>query len=181
MTAHSELSVRHEAQAHDITAPDATQQALGAPDSGKEVGRRRYAREILTISCVKDAAVGSTLVDDRLSFPASEFPNGVEVKAIALRHAVAVTLTTDVYAVDTFTQYDKDGSNSKEVCVVATTTAGPTGVGTTVAHKKYDLTLSSTLVNKQIPANGVLAIARTKTATGTQLPQTLYTVVVERL
>lgn len=180
MTAHSELGTRAEAQAHDITAPDATQQALGAPDRGGEVGKRRYLRETLAISCVKDAAVGSTLVDDRLAFPASEFPNGVEVKAIALRHAVAVVETTDVYAVDTFTKYDGDGSNSAVVCTV-TTQPAPTGVGTTVAHKKYDLTLVSTLASKQIPANGVLAIARTKTATGTQLPQTLYTVVVERL
>lgn len=175
------MAIREEGRGHDISAPSAAEISLGAPTTGKEVVRRRYARETLYIPLVKDAAVGSTVVADCLSFPASEYPSGVEVKSLRARHGVAVTETTDVYAVDTFSKYDKDGTNAAVVATVTTQPAASGGLGTSVAHKRMDCTLSSTLASLQIAAGGVLAVARTKTATGTQMPAVLYEVVIERL
>ncbi len=181
MSSHGEMAIREEAKNHDISAPSTAEQALGAPTRGQEVARRRYARETLYVACPKDAAVGTTLVLDGLAFPGSEYPSGVEVKSITARHSVAVTETTDVYAIDTFAKFDKDGTNTAVVATVDTRPAASGGLGTSVAHKRMACTLASTLASLQIAAGGCLAVTRTKTATGTAMPTVLYEVVIERL
>ncbi len=175
MTAYSELKLREEARQHDITDPSATLR-------GPELAKRAVYRKVLQVRVEADAAAGTTIAERSvLAFPASQFPNGAEVKEIKLRTSAAVTESTSVYATDTFTQRDSLGVNNLSAATLTTNTVANAGIGTTVAHKEYSATLSGTLANLQVPAGGVLTLTRAKASTGTQMPECVYTVVVEAL
>lgn len=175
MTAYSELLQRARAANHDVTDPSSTL-------TGKEVAARALGRKTVRVPVIADAAAG-TLIAERsmLSFPASQYPNGVEIKEIRFRSSVAITESTSLYATDTFRSRDSDGVTPLVAATLTTDTVANGGVGTTVAHKQYSATLSATAANRVVPAGGVLTLQRAKASTGTQLPECLYTVVFEAL
>lgn len=167
MTDYGDLKLRARAQNHDLN-PDLAEKAL--------------SRRVMSFVVEADAAAGTTIAQrTELAFPASEFPNGVEVKEIQLRTDAAVTESTSVYATDTFSKLDVNGANGATVATLKTNTVANGGIGTTVAEKKYNATLDATVGNRQIAAGGCLTLTRAKASTGTQLPRCTYTVVVEAL
>lgn len=173
MTAHSELALRAMAQNHDVES--------SASPSGQEVARRRYARKV--VECMLEGETAGT--DYSLSLcalPASEFPNGAKVVAIEFRSSAAVTESTTVYNTYTFSSVDADGINPLVSATMTTDTVANGGIGTTVAFKKYEATLSATQADRVIPAGGSLKCVRTHASTGTAVPKgSTFTVVLERL
>lgn len=171
----TELATRAEANAHDV-------QSDSSP-SGKEMARRKMVRfDVPALRVEADSAAGTTIAErSLLQVPASEFPNGAKVVEISLRTSAVVSESTSLYATDTFTSRDSAGVSNLVAATLKTDTVANGGIGTTVAHKKYTATLSATVANRVIPADGVLTLTRAKASTGTQLPECTYCVVLEAL
>jgi hypothetical protein len=174
MTAFSELGGRAEALAHDISNPSASLE-------GKEVARRRYMREVREVVLAAETA-GTDYTVDFGALPASEFPNGAKVVGINLRTSAAVTESATLTNTYTFNSVDVNGVTPLVAATLTTNTTANGGIGTTVAHKEYSATLSSTLANRVVPAGGCLSMARTHASTGTAVPYgSVFTVIFERL
>lgn len=179
MTAYSDLKLRARAQAHDITDPSATV-------TGKDVNERRVGRSVLNFSLEADAGAGTTIAARSvLGFPASQYPNGVEVKSITMRSA-AITPHADNHGTDTFTSVGTDGVADSTVGSLTADAdvaigSGGLGAGATTANKPYSALLSTTAADCQIVAGGSLAVTRTKAGGGLQFGVLVYEVVVEAL
>lgn len=179
MTAYSDLKLRARAQAHDITDPSATV-------TGKDVNERRVGRRVynLHISADADATTARPSIV-HLGFPASEFPNGVEVKSITFR-AGAITCHDDNHFTDTFESCGTDGVADS---TVATLTSDGNAAGSklvaagsaSVANKPYSAAVSGTVANNQIVAGGSLSLSRAKAGAGVIVLGNSYEVVVEAL
>jgi hypothetical protein len=174
MTAREDLAIRAASQGHDLST--------STTPTGKELARRLSARHIYQFKTVAEGAAGSTIGEEPVVVcPASQFPNGAKLVEISFRSDTAITESTAVFATDTFTVRDSDGVNNLTAATLKTDTVANGGIGTTVAQKRYVATLVSTPANLTIPADGCLTLTRAKTATGTQLPDCHYQVIVEAL
>jgi len=175
MTAYSELAQRARAANHDVTDPSATV-------TGKDVAERALVRTPYQVDTVAEGAAADVIGEKTVvAVPASQFPNGAEVVEIQFRSDTAITESTSVYATDTFTSRDSLGVSNLTAATLTTNTVANAGIGTTVAHKKYAATLSVTLANRVVPADGTLTLTRAKASTGTQLPDCHYTVILKAL
>lgn len=179
MTAFSEIRLREEGRFHDISDPSASL-------SGKEVAARNVTRRVFEVAIEADAAAGTTIATRaELGFPASQFPNGVEVKEVKMRSA-AITPHADNHATDTIGKADVNGANAATVATLTTDAdvavgSGGLGGSASTALKEYAALLATAVADRQISAGGVLTIARAKGGTGVQLGRVHYTVVVEAL
>lgn len=182
MSAFSELKQRARAQAHDISDPSTTV-------TGKDVAERAVARRTYQIVIPKDA--DATTARNSLAyvgFPASEFPDGVEVKSITMRTA-AVTTHADNHFTDTFTALTVAGAVGNSVATL-TSDADNTiaqggmkdgGAGATTAGIAVACLLTSTLADRVVAAGGCLRLQRAKAGAGVTLGECTYTVTVEAL
>lgn len=184
MSAYSTLKAKLAGFFHDLPDPATTDTPVGSLDatvSGVQVAERMI-RKVVNVRVEADAAVGTTIAErSLLVFPKEQYPNGVELKSIQLRTSAAVTESASLFATDTFTKRDTNGVNNASAATLTTNTVANSGIGTTVAHKKYAATLSATLANTRVAPDGVLTLTRAKASTGTQLPECVYTVTFEPL
>lgn len=178
MTQHFDLALKVEADAHDV--------ASSSSPTGKECARRSFLRRVLNITVEADAAAGTTIAArPELGFPASEYPNGVDVKEIKLR-SVAIAPHADNHGTDTFGGLDVNGANGTTVATLTSDAdvavgSGGLGAAATTASKEYAALLNATPANRVIPAGGCLTLTRAKGGTGVQFGKITYTVVVEIL
>jgi len=179
MTAYSELKLRARGLGHDITDPSTT--VLGRDVAERNVGRRVYN---LHISSDADATTARPSIV-HLGFPASEYPNGAEVKSIVFRAGV-VTPHDDNHFTDTFSSCGTDGIADSTVATLtsdgnaAGSKLGAAGAATT-ANKPYTAAVSSTVADNQIVAGGSLSLSRAKAGAGVTVLGCSYEVVVEAL
>lgn len=178
MTAVTELRQRARAQAHDITDPSATV-------TGKDVAERLLSREVRTVVVPDDADATTARTSLAcMCFPASQYPNGVEILSITLLSA-AITPHADNHATDTFSSVGTDGVADSTVATLTSDAdvaigSGGLGAGATTANKPYEA-LMGTAANCTVVAGGSLCLARAKAGAGVTLGETSYTVVFQVL
>lgn len=178
MTARQELATRAEAQNHDIQP--------SASPSGKEVARRLSCRHVFEVALEADAAAGTAIAQRaEVGIPASQFPNGCEIKEVKFRSA-AVTPHADDHFTDTISVADVNGANSTAAATLTSDAdvaagSGGLGAGATTALKEYEALLNATVANRRASAGGVITVTRAKAGNGVQLGRVHYTIVVEAL
>lgn len=174
MSTMTELGLRAEAQAHDITA-------VSAAIPGKEQARKHTLRRTVHVVLAAETA-GTDYSIDMCPVPADLYPGGAKLVSIEFRSSAAVTASASLLNTYTFVNRDVNGVNNLTAATMTTDLTSNGGIGTTVAHKVYNATLSGTAANLVIPAGGVLVCDRTHASTGTAVPYgSAFTVELESL
>lgn len=181
MSFHSDRIKREGARFHDLSTSTAEQSA-GAATTGEAQAERVAARRVL--QCYTPAlAVHTDLAEQVIaSFPGSEYPGGVQIVSITELPRTAEVLDSEAeYRTRTYAQRDGAGGGATTVASFTTKTTGGEALA---ALTRKDVTLSTTLADVQIPADGVLTFANLETTgggAGKACGECIHEVVIELL